>query len=95
MLPEKPYNIYIQNRTGKIRHEKVTVVRKQDVCCFTEYAAGLMDLIFEKVVVDPAPYTAVLKEIPVPEDLCAEFPRPDREEVIDRFVSRFNRGLVA
>ncbi|XP_061599729.1 uncharacterized protein LOC133462479 [Cololabis saira] len=54
------------------------------------YAGDLMDLIFEKVIEDPAPYTTELMEIPVPEDLCAEYERPDREDVIARYVSRFN-----
>ena len=43
-----------------------------------------MDLIFEKVIHDPAPYTAELKEIPVAEDLCAGYERPDRADVILR-----------
>lgn len=51
-----------------------------------------MDLIVTKVVHDPAPYSAELENIPVPEDLCAEYDQPDREAVIAARVSRFNQG---
>ncbi len=50
-----------------------------------------MDLIFEKVFVNPMPYTDVLFAIPVPEDLSAQY---EKEEVIASFVSRFKWGAV-
>ena len=60
----------------------------------TGYVADLMDCIFEKVMVqpEPNPYIAALREIVVPEDLSAQYERPDREDVINAYVSRFNRG---
>ncbi len=54
----------------------------------------MMDLIFEKVFVNPMPYTDVLFAIPVPEDLSAQYEKPDKEEVIASFVSRFKWGAV-
>lgn len=60
----------------------------------TGYVADMMDLIFEKVFVNPMPYTNALLAIPVPEDLSAQYEKPDREEVIASFVSRFKRGAV-
>lgn len=60
----------------------------------TGYVADMMDLIFEKVLVNPTPYTDVLLAIPVPEDLSAQYEKPDKEEVIASFVSRFKRGAV-
>ncbi|XP_030274805.1 uncharacterized protein LOC115582760 isoform X2 [Sparus aurata] len=58
------------------------------------YVADMMDLIFDKVFVDPTPYTNAMLAIPVPEDLNAQYEHPDKEEVIASYVSRFNRGTV-
>ncbi|XP_028291221.1 uncharacterized protein LOC114454733 isoform X3 [Gouania willdenowi] len=44
------------------------------------YVEDLLDLIFNEVCVDPAPYTEALLAIPVPEDLSAQYERPDEEE---------------
>lgn len=75
---------------------KVTVVNKVfvHVFCNTGYVADMMDLIFEEVFKDPAAYTDAVLAIPVPEDLTAQFERPDKEEVIASYVSRFNQGPV-
>ncbi|XP_034089581.1 uncharacterized protein LOC117557724 isoform X1 [Gymnodraco acuticeps] len=54
------------------------------------YVANLMDLIFDQVFVDPAPFTQALLKIPIPEDLCSQYERPDREEVISGYATRFN-----
>lgn len=54
----------------------------------------MMDLIFEKVFVNPMPCTDALLAIPVPEDLSAQYEKPDKEEVIASFVSRFKQGAV-
>ncbi len=54
----------------------------------------MMDQLFEKVFVNPTPYTDVLFAIPVPEDLSAQYEKPDKEEVNASFVSRFKRGAV-
>lgn len=53
-----------------------------------------MDLIFEKVFEDPGPYEAEVQKIPIPDDLSAQFEKPDKMEVIASYVSRFNQGLV-
>ncbi|CAM4683430.1 unnamed protein product [Leuciscus chuanchicus] len=53
-----------------------------------------IDLIFEHVFVDPAPYMDEVLKIPILSDLCAEYERPDKEEVISTMVSRFNHQLV-
>uniref|UniRef100_A0A9J8D7P0 THAP-type domain-containing protein n=1 Tax=Cyprinus carpio carpio TaxID=630221 RepID=A0A9J8D7P0_CYPCA len=53
------------------------------------YLDDLQDLIFEHVFVDPASYMDEVLKIPIPPDLCAEYERPDKEEVI--MVSRLNQ----
>ncbi|XP_074543284.1 uncharacterized protein LOC141803222 [Halichoeres trimaculatus] len=58
------------------------------------YVAEMMDLIFEEVFKDPAPFTDAVLAIPIPEDLTAQLQRPDTEEVIAGYVSRFNRRPV-
>ncbi|XP_038158943.1 uncharacterized protein LOC119795164 [Cyprinodon tularosa] len=58
------------------------------------YVADLMGLIFDKVFVDPTPYTSALLAIPVPEDFIEQYERPEKEEVIASYVSRLNRGSV-
>ncbi|CAM4735792.1 unnamed protein product [Leuciscus chuanchicus] len=60
----------------------------------TKYLDDLQDLIFEHVFVDPAPYMDEVLKIPILSDLCAEYERPDKEEVISTMVSRFNHQLV-
>ncbi len=60
----------------------------------TGYVADMMDLLFEKVFVNPTPYTDELLAIPVPEYLSAQYEKPDKEEVIASFVSRFKQGAV-
>ncbi|CAM4720959.1 unnamed protein product [Leuciscus chuanchicus] len=59
-----------------------------------EYRDDLQDLIFEHVFVDPAPYMDEVLKIPILLVLCAEYERPDKEEVISTMVSRFNHQLV-
>lgn len=46
-----------------------------------DYVDELLDLIFGKVFQDPAPYVDEVLKIAVPEDLHAQFERPDRLEV--------------
>ncbi|XP_016346660.1 uncharacterized protein LOC107692211 [Sinocyclocheilus anshuiensis] len=58
------------------------------------YVDNLMDLIFEKVVMDPAPYVDEVLKISTPEDLASQFEKPDKLEVIASYVSRFNQGQV-
>ncbi|XP_054650468.1 uncharacterized protein LOC129191284 [Dunckerocampus dactyliophorus] len=56
------------------------------------YVRDLMRLVFEEVLEDPTKYTEELKEIPIPDEVCAQFERPSKEEVIATHVSRFSRG---
>ncbi len=60
----------------------------------TGYVADMMDLLFEKIFVNPTPYTDALLAIPVPEYLSAQYEKPDKEEIIASFVSRFKRGAI-
>ncbi|XP_077419660.1 uncharacterized protein LOC144050370 [Vanacampus margaritifer] len=48
------------------------------------YVVDMMDLIFNKVFVDPLPYTEAVLAINVPDN---QFDRPDKQEVIDGYVS--------
>ena len=58
----------------------------------TEYVDVLMDVIVNQVFADPAPYTAALLAIPIPENISAQFERPDKEDAITTFASRFKVG---
>ncbi|KAA0721759.1 hypothetical protein E1301_Tti014268 [Triplophysa tibetana] len=58
------------------------------------YVDDMMDLVFDKVALDPTPYVEAVLKIPIPEDLTAQFAKPDKLEVIDRYVSRFNQRQV-
>ena len=53
-----------------------------------------MDLIFHKVVQDPAPYVDEVMKIPIPEDLSGKYEKPDKWEVIASYVSRLNKGHI-
>ncbi|XP_031429046.1 uncharacterized protein LOC105898184 isoform X2 [Clupea harengus] len=58
------------------------------------YVDNLLDLIFQKVFQDPAPYVNEVLKIPIPEDLSAKYAKPDKWEVITSYVSRFNQEQV-
>ncbi|KAM4580131.1 uncharacterized protein PAE49_005126 [Odontesthes bonariensis] len=58
------------------------------------YVSDMMDLIFDEVFFNPTPYNDALLAISVPENLSAQYERPDKEEVIASFVSRFKQGAV-
>lgn len=60
----------------------------------TEYVDELMDLMFDHIILDPGPFANKVLEIPIPADLCAEFERPAKEDVIASYVSRFNLEAV-
>lgn len=53
-----------------------------------------MRLVFEEVIIDPAPFVEELQAIPVPMAISAEFERPSKEETISRHVSRFSREVA-
>ncbi|KAG1926112.1 hypothetical protein F2P79_025081 [Pimephales promelas] len=59
-----------------------------------KYLDDLLDLIFDHVFVDPAPSMDEVLKIPIPPDFCAEYERPDKEEVVSTMVSGFNHQLV-
>jgi len=50
-----------------------------------DYVDELLDLIFGKVFQDPAPYVDEVLKIAVPEDLRAQFERPDRPEAMANY----------
>ena len=54
----------------------------------------LLDLIFDRVSQDLAPYVDEVLKIPIHEDFSAQFEKPDKLEVIAGYVSRFNQGQV-
>ncbi|XP_026130139.1 uncharacterized protein LOC113110263 [Carassius auratus] len=58
------------------------------------YVDDLMRLVFEEVIVDPAPFVEELQAIPVPMAISAVFERPSKEEAIARHVSRFSREVA-
>ncbi len=89
--------IYLDEESIKFKNtEKQNPTKKKKKVLFfvIQVVADMMDLIFEKVFVNPMPYTDVLFAIPVPEDLSAQYEKPDMEEVIASFVSRFKQGAV-
>ncbi|KAF3688104.1 hypothetical protein EXN66_Car003776 [Channa argus] len=51
------------------------------------YVDNLMEMILDKVVLDPAPYTDELLSLPVPPPLCADFDRPHKEDAVTAVVS--------
>lgn len=54
----------------------------------------LLELIFENAVVDPTPYMDDILKISIPKDITSQFDKPDKQEVIDSYMSRFNQGQV-
>ncbi|XP_078142320.1 uncharacterized protein LOC139930535 [Centroberyx gerrardi] len=58
------------------------------------YVDELLELLFESIFPDPAPYVEEVLKIPIPDDQCAQFQRPTKEEALAGFVSRFSRGGV-
>ena len=58
--------------------------------CVLEYVTKLMDLLFNKVIHDPAPFLAELEAVPVPDFLCSQYERVDKAEAISSKLSRFS-----
>lgn len=58
----------------------------------TGYVRNLMGLVFKEIVHDPLRYVEAVQRIPVPQDLCAQLPRPSRKDAVAEHVSRFSRG---
>ena len=55
-----------------------------------EYVTELMDLLFNKVIHDPAPFVAELNTVAVPAFLCSQYERPEKADAVARHVSRFS-----
>ena len=60
----------------------------------SDCADALLDLILEKIFQDHAPYVNEVLKLIIPEDLSAQYDRPDELDVIATSVSRFNQGKV-
>jgi len=58
---------------------------------FTGYVEALVELLFTDVVHNPASYQQLSDDIMVPPSLCSQFQRPDRQEAVASFVSRFGK----
>lgn len=58
--------------------------------CVLEYVTELMDLLFNKVIHDPAPFVAELKAVAVPGFLCSLYERPEKAKAKASHVSRFS-----
>lgn len=71
-----------------------TLQIKPDYNVSTDYVDDLMDFVFDKVALDPTPYVEEVLKIPIPEDLTAQFAKPDKLEIIEQYVSRFNQRQV-
>lgn len=56
------------------------------------YVERLLDLLFNEVTHDPAPYVGKLCKLSIPGPLSAPCERPDKEVAIAGFVSSFNLG---
>ncbi|KAF0036603.1 hypothetical protein F2P81_011915 [Scophthalmus maximus] len=57
------------------------------------YVDDLMDLVFD-IFQDPAPFVDALLRIPVPPYLASQFDRPEKQDVVASFVSRFSQAQV-
>ncbi len=64
------------------------------LCCVlspvSEYVTELTNLLFNEVILDPAPFVAELKKVAVPDFLCSQYERPVKAEAIANHVSRFS-----
>ncbi|KAK7130683.1 hypothetical protein R3I94_015980 [Phoxinus phoxinus] len=57
---------------------------------FTEYVTELTDILFNEVILDPAPFVADMKTVAVPGFLCSQYERPGKSDAIASHVSRFS-----
>lgn len=57
---------------------------------FLEYVSELMDFLFNDVILDPAPFVAEMKAVPVPGFLCEQYERPEKADAVANHVSRFS-----
>ena len=58
--------------------------------CLSEYPDALMDLLFGEVLADPEPYRKQMLQIPVPDNLNAQYDKPVKADAIAAYVSRFS-----
>lgn len=61
---------------------------------FTGYIQELMEVLFQQVFHDPAPYAEMMHSIPIPEPLSSQYDRPSMDEAVAEYLSRFSRGGV-
>lgn len=54
------------------------------------YIDELLNLVFNKVIAQPAPFLEELMAMSVPEPLCSQYERPERADVLTSYVSRFS-----
>ena len=57
-----------------------------------DYVDSLLDLLFNEVTLNPAPYLGKLCEMSIPGPLSVQCERSDKEVAVAGFVSRFNLG---
>lgn len=56
------------------------------------YVDDLMDLIIDKVFVDPSSYGDEILNIDIPPEPSSQYEHPDKEDVITSYASTFNKG---
>ncbi|CAM4733278.1 unnamed protein product [Leuciscus chuanchicus] len=54
------------------------------------YVDNLMRVFFDEVLHEPAKFTVELQELKIPDTLCSQFHRPDKQEAVAAYVSRFS-----
>ncbi|XP_077065676.1 uncharacterized protein LOC143718542 [Siphateles boraxobius] len=54
------------------------------------YVDNLMRVFFDEVLHEPAKFTVELQELNIPDTLCSQFHRPDKQEAVAAYVSRFS-----
>ncbi|XP_071358600.1 uncharacterized protein [Trachinotus anak] len=54
------------------------------------YTQELMEVLFEQVFPDPAPYAGMMHSIPIPALLSSQYDRPSMEEAVAGYLSRFS-----
>ncbi|KAG5261115.1 hypothetical protein AALO_G00300200 [Alosa alosa] len=67
----------------------VKKVKTEPTIC---YVFNLIRLVFEEIVHDSLRYVDAVQQIPVPQDLCAQLPRPSREDAVAEHVTVQSRG---
>lgn len=82
--PYQMYDIFLQISVEINEEYRINVH-----ALFPVYVDRLMELLFDCVVEDAKPYQEFSDQITMPEPLCAQFDRPDKQEAVSRHRSRF------